>query len=150
MGFLAGSAVKNPPAKAGDLRDTGSIPELGRYPGEGNSNPLQYSCLENPMDRGAWQATVHRVTKSWTQLKWLSAHERSLNRVWAWGSKFLKEQDLFILLLCLNSPSLMIKSPSPSQRREGTFHRRDSFPAFTETERRVRGSLLQQAFLKQH
>ena len=69
MGFLAGSAVKNPPAKAGDLRDTGSIPELGRYPGEGNSNPLQYSCLENPMDRGAWQATVHRVTKSWTRLK---------------------------------------------------------------------------------
>ena len=46
----------------------GSIPELGRSPGEGNGNPLQYSCLENPMDRGAWQATVHRVTQSWTRL----------------------------------------------------------------------------------
>ena len=150
MGFLVASAVKNLPANAGDLRDAGSIPESGRYPGEGNSNPLQYSCLENPMIRGAWQATVHRVTKSWTWLKWLSACTRSLNRVWAWGSKFLKEQDLFKLLVCLNSPSLMIKSPSPSQCREGTFHRRDSFPAFTKTERRVRESLLQQAFLKQY
>ena len=51
--------VKNPPASAGDARDTGLIPESGRSPGEGNGNPLQYSCLENPMDRGAWQATVH-------------------------------------------------------------------------------------------
>ena len=50
---------------AGDL---GSIPELGRSPGEGNGNPLQYSCLENPMDGGAWEAAVHGVTKSWTQL----------------------------------------------------------------------------------
>ena len=48
--------------------DPGSIPGLGRSPGEGNGNALQYSCLENPMDRGAWQATVHRVTKSWTRL----------------------------------------------------------------------------------
>ena len=46
----------------------GSVPGLGRSPGEGNSNLIQYSCLENPMDRGAWQATVHRVTKIWTQL----------------------------------------------------------------------------------
>ena len=46
----------------------GSVPGLGRSPGEGHGNPLQYSCLENPMDRGAWQATVHRVTKIWTQL----------------------------------------------------------------------------------
>ena len=61
--------VKNPPASAGDVRDPGSIPGLGRYPGGGHGNSLQYSCLENPMDRGAWQATVHRVAKSWTQLK---------------------------------------------------------------------------------
>ena len=60
---------KNLPASAGDLRDVGSIPGWGRFPGEGNGNPLQYSCLENPMDRGAWQATVHGVTKSRTQLK---------------------------------------------------------------------------------
>ena len=51
--------VKNPSANAGDLKDAG----LGRFPGEGYSNPLQYFCLENPMDRGAWQATVHGVTK---------------------------------------------------------------------------------------
>ena len=55
--------VKNPPAKTGDVRDLGSIPGLGRSPGEGNGNSLQYSCLENPMDRGAWQATVHGITK---------------------------------------------------------------------------------------
>ena len=58
--------VKNPPANAGDMRDTGSIPELGRSPGEGKGNPLKYSCLENPMDRGAWQATVQGVAKSQT------------------------------------------------------------------------------------
>jgi len=56
--------VKNPPADAGDVRDAGSIPGLGRSPGGGHGNPLQYSCLENPMDRGAWRATVHRVTES--------------------------------------------------------------------------------------
>ena len=50
--------VKNPPANARDIRDTGSIPVLGRSPGGGNGNPLQYSCLGNPTDRGAWQATV--------------------------------------------------------------------------------------------
>ena len=62
------------PAKAGDIRDMGLIPVSGRSPGEGHGNPLQYSCLENPMDRGAWRATVYRVPKSWTQLKWLSMH----------------------------------------------------------------------------
>ena len=64
--------AKNPPANAGDMRDVGLIPGSGRSPGGGNDNPLQYSCLENPMDRGIWQATVHRVTKSRTQLKCLS------------------------------------------------------------------------------
>ena len=55
--------VKNLPANAGDIRDTGSIPGLGRSPGERNGYPLQYSCLENPMDRGAWWATVRRVAE---------------------------------------------------------------------------------------
>ena len=55
--------VKNPPANAGDVRDAGLIPRSGRSPGERNGNPLQYSCLENPMDRGAWQATVHGVAR---------------------------------------------------------------------------------------
>ena len=59
-GFPGGSVVKNPPANAGDV---GLIPGSGRSPGEGNGNPLQYSCLGNPMDREAWWATVHGVTK---------------------------------------------------------------------------------------
>ena len=56
--------VKNPPARARDLRDTGLIPELGRFSGKGHRNPLQYSCLENPMSSGAWWATVPRVIES--------------------------------------------------------------------------------------
>ena len=56
--------IKNMPANAGDIRDLGSIPGSGKSPGGGHSNPLQYSCLENPMDRGAWRATVHEVAKS--------------------------------------------------------------------------------------
>ena len=63
MGFPCSSVAKNPPANA---RDVGSIPGSGRSPGEGNSNPLQYSCLGNSMDSGAWQPTVQRVAKSWT------------------------------------------------------------------------------------
>ena len=60
--------VKNLPANAGDTGDAGLIPDLGRSPRGGNGNPFQYSCLENPMDRGAWQATVYKVTKSQTRL----------------------------------------------------------------------------------
>ena len=56
--------VKNLPANAGDIRDTGSIPGLGRSPGVGHCNPLQYSCLGNPIDRGAWWAMVHRAAQS--------------------------------------------------------------------------------------
>ena len=59
-GFPGGSVVKNPPANAGDV---GSVPGLGRSPGGGNGNPLQYSCLGNPLDRGAWWATVHGVAE---------------------------------------------------------------------------------------
>ena len=66
--------VKNPPANAGDLRDAVSVFGSERSPGRGHGNPLQYSRLENPIDRGAWQATVHRVAKSWTWLKSLSMH----------------------------------------------------------------------------
>ena len=63
MGFPGGSVVKNLPANVGDA---GSIPESGRSPGEGNGSPLQYSCLGKPMDKEAWQATVHEVTKTQT------------------------------------------------------------------------------------
>ena len=61
--------VKNPPVSAGDIRDVGSIPGSGRSPGGGHGNPLQYSCLETPMDTGAWWAAVHWVTKNQTWLK---------------------------------------------------------------------------------
>ena len=64
LSFPSGSLIKNLPANAGDTRDEVSIPGSGRSPGVGNGNQLQYSCLENPMNRGAWQATVHGVTKS--------------------------------------------------------------------------------------
>ena len=65
-GFPGGSVVKHPPTNAGDMS---SIPGSGRSPAGGNGNPLQYSCLENSMDKGAWRATVHRVTKSQTRLR---------------------------------------------------------------------------------
>ena len=68
--------VKNPPATAGDMRDTVSIPVLGRSHEEGNGNPLQYSCLENPMDRGDWLATVHGVTKESDTTKLLHINKK--------------------------------------------------------------------------
>jgi len=68
MGLPDGSAGKESTCNAGDTGDLGSIPGLGRSPEGGNSNPLQHSCLENPMDRGAWWATVHGLSKSQTQL----------------------------------------------------------------------------------
>ena len=70
--------VKNPPANAEDLSDAGSIPRLGRSPAAAHGNPLQYSCLENPLDRGAWQAEVYGVTKSWTWPKGLNMHAHTI------------------------------------------------------------------------
>ena len=66
--------VNSPPANAGDIRDAGSIPGSGRSLGGGNGNPLKCSCLENLVDRRAWQVIVHRVAKSWTWLKRLNTH----------------------------------------------------------------------------
>ena len=71
MGFLGGSVLKKLPANAGDIRDSVSILGSGGSPGEGKGKPLQYSCLENAMDRGAWWGTVQRVAKSRTRLKQL-------------------------------------------------------------------------------
>ena len=68
QGACGGASGEEPPANAGDVRATGSIPGWGRFSGGGHGNPLQYSCLENPMDRGTCQATVHRVAKNWTPL----------------------------------------------------------------------------------
>ena len=74
LAAAAAAVVKNLPANAGNAVEAGSVPGLGRSSGGRNGNPLQYSCLENPRDRGAWWATVHRVMKSWTWLKWLSIY----------------------------------------------------------------------------
>ena len=79
--------VNNLPANAGDAGDPGAIPGSGRSAGEGNDNPLQYSCLENSMDRGAWRASVHGVAKCWTQL---SVHTHTQIHLyilspWGWG-----------------------------------------------------------------
>ena len=89
MGFPGGSVVKNPPAGVGDV---GLIPRLGKYSIRGHGNSLQYSCLENPMDRGAWWSTVHGVTKSRTQLS-DSMHAISCN-----GGKFEKNTYVCVCL----------------------------------------------------
>ena len=80
-GFPGSARVKNPPASAGDVGAVGSIPGLGRSPRGGHGNPLQYSCLENPMDRGVWWATVHRLTRSQTWLKRLSMHVAHTSKI---------------------------------------------------------------------
>ena len=72
---------KNPPANAGHIRDVGSIPGSGKSLGGRHGNPIQYSCLENPMDRGAWRATVHRVAKSQTRIKQPSINSTSDNHL---------------------------------------------------------------------
>ena len=76
-GLLQWFNGKKSVCNAGEAGDTGSIPRSGGSPGGGHSNPLQCSCLENPMDRGTWRAIVHSVTKSWTRLKRLSTHART-------------------------------------------------------------------------
>ena len=76
MGFPGGSGVEESACNAAGTGNTGSIPGSGRPPGGGHGNPLQYSCLENPMDKGAWRVTVHSITKSCTQPKRLSMHAR--------------------------------------------------------------------------
>ena len=78
--YKGGAVVQNPPANAEDARDGGSIPGSGRSPGGGHGNPLQYSCLENPMDRGVWQATVHRVAESRTQLSTLFSISKTISK----------------------------------------------------------------------
>ena len=80
MGFPGGTIIKNPPSTVGDARHMSLIPGSGRSPGVGNGNMIQYSCLENPMDRGAWWAAVHRVAKSQTLLRNL-AHTHTIHAV---------------------------------------------------------------------
>ena len=97
MCFPGDVVVKNPPANAGDTRNMGSIPGLGRSPGVGNSNPLQYSCLRNPMDRGAWWVTVHGVAESdMTEHTHTHTHthtKRNINTVWGRLLLFVMRQN---------------------------------------------------------
>ena len=80
--------VKNPPANAGDIRDGGLTPGSGRSSGGGNGNPLQYSCLEGPMDRADWWAMVCRIAKSQTQLKQLSVHTNTSSLLFHFNFSF--------------------------------------------------------------
>ena len=101
--------IKNPPANAGHIRDVDSIPGSGRSPGGGQGNPLQYFGLENPMDREAWQATIHSVTKIQIQLKWLSTHAPtyapSLSPPLEWKSPEGRDKDVPCFIYSfLNTP----------------------------------------------
>ena len=100
-GFPGGAGGKEPFASAGDIRDTGSIPGSGRSSGGGHGNPLQYSCLENPVDRGAWQATVPRVAQSQPWLKWLSS---SSSKITETAGRCERRVRLQIYLLPISSP----------------------------------------------
>ena len=107
--------VKNPPANAGSMRDVGSFPGSGRPPGGGHGNPLQYSCLENPMDRGVWQATVYRVMKNQKQLKGLSTRVYVLMVL----SQFIPPPPfprcchVSVLSVCISIPALQRRSSVP-------------------------------------
>ena len=85
--FPGSLVVKNLPANSGEIRDRGSIPGPGRSPGAGHGNPPQYSCLENPMDTGSWQATIQKVTKSWTWQKRLSLWQQKPQQSSNWPAK---------------------------------------------------------------
>ena len=91
QGFPGGSVVKNPPANAGDA---GSVPGSGRSPEGGNGYPLQYSCLENPMDRGAWRAIVHGVTTELDMIEQLSNNKQSVNVSDVWMNQLLNGQEV--------------------------------------------------------
>ena len=112
-GFSGGSNGKESTYNAEDL---GLIPELGRSPGEGHDNPLQYSCLENSTDRGTWWTTVHRVAKSWTQLKQLSMRHHqespfSEHRTDGFDNCLLKMEQMH--------PNSNWKIPKPSSQQIG-------------------------------
>ena len=103
LGFSGGTVVKNPPDKQGNTRDEGSVCGSGRSPGGGNDNPLQYSCLGNPMDTGAWWATVHGVTEDSDMTQQIS-----------------NNKNYFYLPVTTNSFSLCVKSTNQSIK--GTFY----------------------------
>ena len=111
--------IKNPPANARDKRDVGSMPRSGRSPGGGHGNQLQYSYLENSMDRGAWHAIVHRVTKNQTQLKRLSTHSQ---RAWLnINSSLFSKMHLFIQSSKGNLPNLSSSSSINKDDHNNTY-----------------------------
>ena len=115
--FQVALLVKSPPANAGDARDWGSIPGSERSPGGGYGNPLQYSCLEKPMDRGAWWATVHGVTKNWTRLKQLGMQHVVLLACVYWVKSLLIFQKFSLSLTIFRKPWsswLSLNPPLPS------------------------------------
>ena len=116
VGFQVALVVKNPAANAGDVRDAGSIPGSGRSPGGGHGHPPQYSCLENSMDRGAWRATVHGVTRSQTWLKWLSRHACMLS---AWDLSFLSRDRTLVPLHGKGRVSTTGPPGKPRERHSG-------------------------------
>ena len=112
--------VKNLPANAGDARDMGLVPESGRSHGVGNGNPLQYSCLENSMDRGTWWATVHGVTKSWTQLRdWAPQISHLQSRAWRLAHEVYDPEKSGVI--CMRFPSVSVPSRRGTQGLWGCF-----------------------------
>ena len=106
--------IKNLSANAGDTRDTGSILGSGRSPGVGNGNPLQYSCLENPIDRGAWWVIDHQVAKSWTQLS-LYAHTHTHTHTQKAGGMqyhFIISAFSMLHLVWMTTPASCLSSPA--------------------------------------
>ena len=108
LSFTVTQWVRNPPGKQETRKDVNLIASLGRSPGGGLGNPLQYPCLENPMDRGAWWVTVHQVTKSRTQLKWMSTSTHPGRGV-RWSYSVQGGRERVILLYGLVTKILKIK-----------------------------------------
>ena len=127
MGFQMALLVKNPPASVGDIRDMSSIPGSGRSPGGGHDNLLQYSCLENPMDRRAWWAIVHWVAKNQTWLKRLSMLTQLCNGFW-----FHKEHSFYFLhLMSPRKHFTIISCPLFSQLDDfSTISERQLYPEY--------------------
>ena len=121
MGFPGGRVVNNPPAHSGDVGDLGSIPGWGRPPGVGNGNPLQYSRLANPMDRGAWQATVHRVSRAGHNRAPAPEHTDD-NIIPVYQIKELRIEKLNNLLAVTELDNMTYLSPELFNSRAQTFN----------------------------
>ena len=137
-------AVKNPPANAKDAGDSGSIPGLGRCPGGGNGNPLQYPCPGNPMDRGAWWATVHGVAKSQTRLSThqhtagspdIPAQERKRSKQWVFQTTSTRLKAALPFSFCCSSCTAATTGPQvhTRSRREGVSTRAPTIARLWET-----------------